>query len=184
MKRILVGIFCILSVTSVFAQKTEDMYVMRHSSEGDLYFIRPIQFSSADSKAELSYDITHLSTKDTASVKMTIYETTLVSIDSVALVSNGARFLCDDVVSILCARSGLASKKGIALANGIGVVDSDYRGEIMVSLVNLSDAPYTVANGERIAQLMFLPIIKGEFSEGELSDTKRGIGGFGSTGKN
>ena len=100
MKRILVGIFCILSVTSVFAQKTEDMYIMRHSSEGDLYFIRPIQFSSADSKAELSYDITHLSTKDTASVKMTIYETTLVRVDSVAIVSNGKRFLCDDVASI------------------------------------------------------------------------------------
>lgn len=100
MKRILVGIFLILSVTSVFAQKTEDMYVMRHSSDGQLYFIRPIMFSSADSKAELSCDITHLNTKDTASVKMTIYETTLVRIDSVALVSNGARFLCDDVVSI------------------------------------------------------------------------------------
>ena len=76
------------------------MYVMRHSSDGQLYFIRPIMFSSADSKAELSCDITHLNTKDTASVKMTIYETTLVRIDSVALVSNGARFLCDDVVSI------------------------------------------------------------------------------------
>ena len=100
MKRILVGIFLILSITSVFAQKTEDMYVMRHSSDGQLYFIRPIMFSSADSKAELSCDITHLNTKDTASVKMTIYETTLVRIDSVALVSNGARFLCDDVVSI------------------------------------------------------------------------------------
>jgi hypothetical protein len=100
MKRILVGIFCILSVTSVFAQKTEDMYVMRHSEEGQLYFIRPNQFYSTDSKAELSYDITYLNTRDTASVKMTIYETTLVNVDSVALVSNGARFLCDDVASI------------------------------------------------------------------------------------
>ena len=100
MKRILIGIFCLLSVTSVFAQKTEDMYVMRHSEEGQLYFVRPNMFYSADGKAELSYDITYLNTRDTASVKMTIYETTLVSIDSVAIVSNGARFLCDDVASI------------------------------------------------------------------------------------
>ena len=100
MKRILIGIFCILSVTSVFAQKTEDMYVMRYSSDGLLYFIRPNLFYSSDSKTELSYDITHLNTTDIASVKMTIYETTLVRIDSVAIVSNGERFLCDDVVSI------------------------------------------------------------------------------------
>lgn len=100
MKRILVGIFCILSAISVFAQKTEDMYVMRHSSDGQLYFIRPTLFSSADGKAELSCDITHTNTTDTASVKMTVYETTLVRVDSVALVSNGKRFLCDDVASI------------------------------------------------------------------------------------
>ena len=100
MKRILIGIFCILSFTSVFAQKTEDMYVMRHSSDGLLYFIRPNLFYSSDSKTELSYDITHLNTTDTASVKMTIYETALIHVDSVAIVSNGARFLCDDVVSI------------------------------------------------------------------------------------
>ena len=76
------------------------MYVMRYGPDGLLYFIRPNQFYSSDSKTELSYDITHLNTTDTASVKMTIYETTLVRIDSVAIVSNGARYLCDDVVSI------------------------------------------------------------------------------------
>lgn len=88
-----------------------------------------------------------------------------------------------DVAAILCARSGLASKKGIALANGIGVVDSDYRGEIKVALVNLSDQPFTVENGERIAQMMFVPVFTAAFSEAEaLRDTERGAGGFGSTG--
>ena len=73
---------------------------MRHSADGQLYFIRPNLFYSSDNKTKLSYDITHLNTTDTASVKMTIYETTLVSVDSVAIVSNGVRFLCDDVASI------------------------------------------------------------------------------------
>lgn len=102
------------------------------------------------------------------------------------LIPTGIAIECErtDIAAIICARSGLASKFGITLANGIGVVDSDYRGEIMVSLVNLSDKEYTVTNGERIAQLMFLPVIKGGFEEGELNETKRGGGGFGSTGKN
>ena len=88
-----------------------------------------------------------------------------------------------NVVAVICARSGLSAKHGIALANGIGVIDPDYRGELLVSVVNLSDTPYTFTDGERIAQLMLLPIIRGEFDfADELSDTERGAGGFGSTG--
>ena len=88
-----------------------------------------------------------------------------------------------NVVAVICARSGLSAKHGIALANGIGVIDPDYRGELLVSVVNLSDQPYTFSDGERIAQLMLLPIVRGEFEEAEsLSETERGKGGFGSTG--
>ena len=88
-----------------------------------------------------------------------------------------------NVVAVICARSGLSAKHGIALANGIGVIDPDYRGELLVSAVNLSDTPYTFTDGERIAQLMLLPIVRGEFDfADELSDTERGAGGFGSTG--
>lgn len=88
------------------------------------------------------------------------------------------------VVAVICARSGLASKHGMALSNGIGVVDPDYRGELTVAMINLSDKEYTVNPGDRIAQLMFLPIVRGVFEESdELSETKRGEGGFGSTGK-
>lgn len=90
-----------------------------------------------------------------------------------------------DVVAIVAARSGLSLKHGITLANGIGVIDSDYRGEISVGLVNTSDCPYTVAVGERIAQLMFMPILQARFiPTSELDSTARGSGGFGSTGKN
>lgn len=82
------------------------------------------------------------------------------------------------------ARSGLATKRGLAPANKVGVIDADYRGEIMVSLHNHSDKPQTVEAGERVAQLVIAPFLKAEFEEAdELSDTVRGEGGFGSTGR-
>ena len=88
-------------------------------------------------------------------------------------------------VGIVAARSGLACKKGIALSNGIGVIDSDYRGEIGVSLHNTSSVPFTVERGERIAQMMFLPVAAVSFLPcEELEETARGEGGFGSTGTN
>lgn len=82
------------------------------------------------------------------------------------------------------ARSGLACKKGLAPANKVGVVDSDYRGEIMVALHNHSKDEIEVAGGERIAQMVIMPYLAAEFVETEsLSETVRGEGGFGSTGK-
>lgn len=81
------------------------------------------------------------------------------------------------------ARSGLATKKGLAPANKVGVIDADYRGEVMVSLHNHSQIPAVIENGERIAQLVIAPFYKAEFElSDELSDTARGSGGFGSTG--
>ncbi len=81
-------------------------------------------------------------------------------------------------------RSGLGIKKGIHVTNGVGVVDSDYRGEICVGLHNLSDEPYTVQPGERIAQMIILPYFAPTIVEvTSLSETDRGAGGFGSTGK-
>ncbi len=86
--------------------------------------------------------------------------------------------------AFIFARSGLASKKGICLANSVGVVDSDYRGEIKVALLNTSNESYTVEPFERIAQLVFMPIEVAQFIvSDELEDTQRGSGGFGSTGK-
>ena len=84
---------------------------------------------------------------------------------------------------LIYARSGLASKKGLAPANKVGVVDADYRGEIMVALHNHSDEAQTIEHGERIAQLVIAPFLSVAFEEtDELSDTVRGAGGFGSTG--
>lgn len=88
------------------------------------------------------------------------------------------------LVGLVYARSGLACKRGLAPANKVGVIDCDYRGEVMVALHNHSDASQTVAAGERIAQLVLAPYIVAAFEEREeLSKTVRGEGGFGSTGR-
>ena len=90
-----------------------------------------------------------------------------------------------DCVSLIFARSGLAVKEGIALANSVGVVDSDYRGEIIVGLINHSKKDYTINPGDRIAQLVVMPVclLPVEVVD-SLDSTERGDGGFGSTGKN
>lgn len=88
-------------------------------------------------------------------------------------------------VAYIYARSGLAIKHGITLANCVGVIDSDYRGEVCVGLTNISKEPYTVTPDERIAQLVIAPVSMCEAVEvEELDSTERGAGGFGSTGKN
>ena len=89
----------------------------------------------------------------------------------------------EGLVGLIYARSGLGSKKGLAPANKVGVIDSDYRGEIMVALHNHSKEDYELQVGERIAQMVFTPYYMATFKEEKLSSTKRGTGGFGSTGK-
>lgn len=85
--------------------------------------------------------------------------------------------------AFLYARSGLGVKHGICLSNGVGVVDSDYRGEVCVGLCNVSDKPYTIEPFERVAQMVIAPVIIPELIEtDELENTERGHGGFGSTG--
>ena len=85
---------------------------------------------------------------------------------------------------LIYARSGLACKRGLAPANKVGVVDSDYRGEFMIVLHNHGSSPQTIEHGERIAQLVITPVFTPGFTEvSELTDTQRSEGGFGSTGK-
>lgn len=87
-------------------------------------------------------------------------------------------------VGLIYARSGLACKRGLAPANKVGVIDSDYRGEFIVALHNHGAQPQTISDGERVAQLVVAPILLPEYVEtASLSDTQRGQGGFGSTGK-
>ena len=90
-----------------------------------------------------------------------------------------------DYVALVLARSGLATRQGLALANGVGLIDTDYRGEILCSVINLSSSPITVRDGDRIAQLMVVPVVQAQPMPCETLDpTERGAGGFGSTGRN
>ena len=111
---------------------------------------------------------------------ITIAPRQLVSIPTgIAIALPGA-----DYVALIFARSGLGVKHGISLSNGVGVIDSDYRGEIRVGLTNLSDREYTVQPGDRIAQLAVMPVTQAAVVQvDELDETDRGAGGFGSTGK-
>ena len=86
------------------------------------------------------------------------------------------------LVGLIYARSGMATKRGLAPANKVGVIDSDYRGEIMVALHNHSGQVQTIEKGERVAQIVIAPYVVADFVEGDIDDTVRGAGGFGSTG--
>lgn len=85
---------------------------------------------------------------------------------------------------LVYARSGMAAKRGLAPANKVGVIDPDYRGELLVSLHNHGSEPQTIQPGERVAQLIITPYVTGEFLRAEaLDETDRGAGGYGSTGR-
>ncbi len=89
-----------------------------------------------------------------------------------------------DLVLLVFGRSGLGFREGLILSNGVGVIDADYRGEICVSLTHLGDAPYTIQPGDRVAQMVLMPILRPIIEECDaLPETTRGTGGFGSTGR-
>ncbi len=109
----------------------------------------------------------------------------VIEAESIAVIPTGLAAEPDrtDIALLIYPRSGLSSKYGISLANCVGVVDSDYRGEICIPLINHSKSSFTVEKGMRIAQLVAAPVIIPEIETAdELSDTSRGEGGFGSTG--
>ena len=112
-------------------------------------------------------------------------EDTVILPNQTKLIKTGlAMEIPEGYAGFIYARSGLASKRGLAPANKVGVVDADYRGEVMVALHNHSAIEQKIAPKERIAQLVVAPFLKAEYFEaGELSETVRGEGGFGSTGR-
>ena len=108
---------------------------------------------------------------------------TIASRQTVMIRTGLAMEIPQGYAGLVFARSGLASKRGLAPANKVGVIDSDYRGEVMVALHNHSDKEQTVEPNERIAQLVIVPFLSAEYELCDtLSDTQRGSGGFGSTG--
>lgn len=121
------------------------------------------------------------------SAGMDLYATSNVIInpgETVKVETGIAMAIPDGCVGLLFARSGLATKFGLRPANCVGVIDSDYRGEIIVALHNDSNNKYMISEHERVAQLVIVPFIHAELNEvGSLSETERGFGGFGSTGR-
>jgi dUTP pyrophosphatase len=111
-------------------------------------------------------------------------ESVTVEPHKTAMIHTGiAMEIPEGYAGLIFARSGLACKRGLAPANKVGVIDADYRGEIIVALHNHTDSPVTVEGGERVAQMCIIPCVQAEFNLAEeLSDTARGAGGFGSTG--
>lgn len=105
---------------------------------------------------------------------------------SVLIPSGIAIHIADPALcAIILPRSGLGHKQGIVLGNGVGLIDADYQGPLLISCLNRSTEPFTVAPGERIAQLVFLPIVRVAFNTVEAFDPSvRGSGGFGSSGRN
>ena len=112
-------------------------------------------------------------------------ETIIIPPHETVLIHTGiAMAIPDGLVGLIYARSGIATKRDLAPANKVGVIDSDYRGELMVSLHNHGEKTQTIEDGERIAQMVIAPYVKAFFEPAdELDDTARGEGGFGSTGQ-
>ena len=111
-------------------------------------------------------------------------ESTVINPHETVLIHTGiALQIPDGFAGMIFARSGIALKRGLAPANKVGVIDSDYRGEIMVAIHNHSDIVQEIASGERVAQLVIMPYLKANFIECKsLDETERADGGFGSTG--
>ncbi len=124
-------------------------------------------------------------TEGAAGLDIYAAEDALVQNGSVSLVSTGLymEIPFGYEAQIRC-RSGLALKHGLMMVNGIGTIDSDYRGEIKIIFTNCTDVPYQIKKGDRIAQMVFCKYMKAEFIEtSELESTKRSEGGFGSSGR-
>lgn len=121
-----------------------------------------------------------------ADLRAMIPANTSISPHETKMIHTGiAMAIPEGYVGLVCARSGLATKQDLAPANKVGVIDSDYRGEIMVALHNHGDIERSIKVGERIAQILIMPCVRAEFIEvDDLDETERGEGGFGSTGLN
>ena len=141
-----------------------------------------VRFAKLDARAQVpTYGTAYAAGADLRAV--CDGEITIASGETVLVHTGIAVEIPEGLVGLIYARSGLASKRGLAPANCVGVIDSDYRGELMVALHNHSKAPQVIEHGERIAQFVLAPYICAVFTETDsLTDTDRGAGGFGSTG--
>lgn len=147
-----------------------------------------VKFVRTSSCSESSAKVPEYATKGSAGMDLSacIEEDLQIRPGEIVKVPTGISIQLPDssIAAFVFPRSGLSSKYGISLANSVGVIDSDYTGEIICPLINNGKNDYTVKKGERIAQIVFMPVYKAVLQEADsLEETERGAGGFGSTGK-
>lgn len=144
----------------------------------------PVRYRMAAAFADLAPPVYASEGAAGADLRAALAETLVVTPGGRALVPTGLVLeIPPGFEGQVRARSGLALKKGLALANGVGTIDADYRGEVGVVVVNLGTEPVTLARGDRIAQLVIAPVARAVFEDApDLGGTARGAGGFGSTG--
>ena len=150
--------------------------------------MKKIQIKLIDKRLGKDFPMPHYATEGSAGLDLCACTKKTIEINSneTILISAGfAIYIADkSYAAMLLPRSGIGHKNGIVLGNLTGLIDSDYQGEIFISCWNRSDRKFTVNPGDRIAQMILMPILKIDFKEvDDLPDTIRGSGGFGSTGK-
>ena len=150
--------------------------------------MQKIQLKILDKRLGNEFPMPHYATDGAAGIDLracVICETIIASGETILINTGMALHIADPgLTAVILPRSGLGHKHGIVLGNLVGLIDSDYQGEIMISCWNRSAQPFTILPGERIAQLIIVPVVKADFEVvGEFHATKRGSGGFGHTGR-
>lgn len=147
-----------------------------------------VEYKILDQRLGNEIEMPHYGTKGSAGLDLRacIDEAMTIEPGQTVLIPTGMAIHLDDpgLAAMLLPRSGLGHKHGIVLGNLVGLIDSDYQGELKVSCWNRSETPYTVSVGERIAQMVIVPVLQPAFVEVENfgESTERGVGGFGHTG--
>lgn len=166
--------------------ETEDMPIHQSQAEAAL---TPIQLKILDARIGTVFPLPRYESGDAAGIDLRacLNESLTIQPGETHLLPTGISIYIADphIAAVILPRSGLGHKHGIVLGNLVGLIDADYQGPLMVSCWNRGQTAYTVEPGERIAQLVFLPIVRAQFHVvAEFTATERGAGGFGHSGKN
>jgi len=164
------------------------MYQHRQSSPQGRKAVRPIQIKAIDPRLGTEFPLPDYATKGSAGMDLRacLHEPLLLAAGQSQLIPTGFAMHMGDsgLAAVILPRSGLGHKHGIVLGNLVGLIDSDYQGQVFVSCWNRSDQAFTIVPGDRIAQLVFLPVVRAEWEwVTDFEQSERGAGGFGHTGQ-
>lgn len=168
-------------------QVQQEMGAMRFHQQANASM--PVQVKILDARIGTEYPLPRYETTDAAGLDLRacLDQPLVIEPGQTHLIPTGIAIYIGDshTAAVILPRSGLGHKHGLVLGNLVGLIDADYQGPLMVSCWNRGHAAYTVTPGDRIAQLVFLPIVRAQFSVvDEFASTQRGAGGFGHSGKN